>query len=55
MIWLVQKEKLYGQKDEPFCELVSTEGQIFGQKIEAFCDLIGTEANFLRTESRTNL
>ena len=55
MIWLVQKQNVYGQKAEPICNLAGTEGKVVRTERRLFYDLVGTEAKLLRTKSGTNL
>ena len=44
MIWLVQKQDIYGQKAEPTCDLAGTERKkMFEQKDEPFCEVVSTE------------
>ena len=55
MIWLVQKEKFYAQKDEHFVIWLVQKQNFYGQKAEPVYDLAGTERRIVRTERRTFL
>ena len=52
MNWLVQKDKLYGQKVKAFGDLVGTEATLLRTESQPICNLAGTEGKVVRTERR---